>query len=508
MSPKTPDAQVGREGRSARVLLADRDAAPEQIGRVLSDPPCELHVARDAVALRAALDAEPELVMLDVHGLEADGVELIEEIRARCPDSEVIVMTGDASIDSAVACMRAGAYDYLTKPLLDAARLRAAVARALERRRLRLQARPPRAAADPAADARGACPRLALAQIVCNSPAMARVVRLIRDLSHNHSNVLIEAPSGAGKELVARAIHETSERAAGPFVPVDCGALPEGIVEGELFGYERGAFTGAHRAVPGLFRSAHGGTLFLDEIGELPLALQAKLLRAIQQREVRPLGTAEPIAVDVRIVAATNRDLAAEVQAGRFRADLFYRLRVVSISIPPLRERREDIPALVGRFLARRAHDARVRGIEPEALEALLHHSWEGNVRELENTLEAAIALAPGPQLTLRDLRLGGGGAWRAPAPRDIPLALDAYEAACLGEVLRRAGGDVARAARILGIGRSTLYRKMARHGLASPPKAGAQRGEAASPPKAGAQRGEAASPPKAGAQRGEAERR
>jgi two-component system response regulator AtoC len=463
MPPKTPDARLGHEGNCARVLLADREPLLEDLGRALGDPPYEVRLAPDAAALRAGLEAEPELVVLDPQRLGAAGADLVAEIRARCPESEVIVMTGDASIDAAVACMRAGACDYLPKPLADAARLRAALERASARRHLRLLAQ---LAGPTGAEGRGTAPGLALAQIVAHSPVMARVVRLIRDLAPNQSNVLIEGPSGAGKELVARALHETSPRAGGPFVPVDCGALAEGIVEGELFGYERGAFTGAHRAAPGLFRSAHGGTLFLDEIGELPLALQAKLLRALQQREVRPLGSAEAVPVDVRIVAATNRDLAAAVQAGQFRADLFYRLRVVSIQVPPLRERREDIPALVGRFLARRAHETRVRGLEPEALEVLLAHPWAGNVRELENTLEAALALAPGPHLTPRDLRLGAGAPPRAPAPQDIPLALEAYEAACLREVLRRAGGDVARAAQILGIGRSTLYRKMARHGL------------------------------------------
>jgi transcriptional regulator with PAS, ATPase and Fis domain len=294
---------------------------------------------------------------------------------------------------------------------------------------------------------------------------MRRLVQTVRALSDSDSNVLIEAESGTGKELLARAIHDTSPRAAGPFVPVDCGALPEGIAEGELFGHERGAFTGAHRASPGLFRSANGGTLFLDEVGELSLVLQAKLLRALQQREVRPLGATAALAVDVRIVAATNRDLAADVRSGRFRADLFYRLRVVALSIPPLRERPEDIPALASRFLALASRGGRIQGFEPEVLEALAAHPWDGNVRELQNAIEAAAALARGPLIGLADLRLGDARPSR-PAPRDLPLALSAWEAACLREVMSHAGGDVRRAARILGIGRSTLYRKLSQHGL------------------------------------------
>jgi transcriptional regulator with PAS, ATPase and Fis domain len=302
--------------------------------------------------------------------------------------------------------------------------------------------------------------------VIAQSPAMKRVLQTVRDLSQNESNVLIEAESGTGKELIARAIHETSPRGAGAFVPVDCGALPEGIIEGELFGYMRGAFTGALRDSTGLFRSAHGGTLFLDEIGELPISLQAKLLRVIQEREVRPLGAAAAEPVDVRIIAATNRDLAAEVRANRFRADLFYRLRVVSIHLPPLRDRPEDVAVLASHFVERAAAGTRVLGLEPEALERLIAHRWEGNVRELENTIEAAIALAQGTRVTVADLRMGGFSAPRAAAPEGIDLSLAAFERACLEEALRRSQGDVRAAANLLGIGRSTFYRKLLKPGL------------------------------------------
>jgi transcriptional regulator with PAS, ATPase and Fis domain len=297
---------------------------------------------------------------------------------------------------------------------------------------------------------------------------MRRVVALVRGLARNESSVLIQAESGTGKELVARAIHETSPRAAGPFVPVDCGALPDAIFEAELYGYERGAFTGAVRAAPGLFRAAQGGTLFLDEVGELPLLLQSKILRALQEREVRPLGAAETVPVDVRIVAATNRDLEAEVRAGRFRMDLFYRLRVVEIYLPPLRERREDIPLLAANLLARQAGNPNVREIEPAALAELCLRPWPGNVRELANTLEAAAALARGPALTPVDLRAptGAASAWPVTTPQGIELSLVAYERACIEETLRRLEGDVREAARVLGLGRSTLYRKLRTLGL------------------------------------------
>ncbi|MBW2282576.1 MAG: sigma 54-interacting transcriptional regulator, partial [Deltaproteobacteria bacterium] len=298
------------------------------------------------------------------------------------------------------------------------------------------------------------------------SAVMRRLMRKVADLSRNESTVLIEAESGTGKELIARAIHRTSPRRDGAFVPVDCGALPEGIAEGELFGYERGAFTGAVRASEGLFRSAQGGTLFLDEIGELSPRLQSKLLRAIQEREIRPLGATAAQHIDVRIVAATNRDLQAEVRAGAFRADLFYRLRVVSLALPPLRDRPEDIPVLAASFLARYAEEGGPAGLEPEALEVLIGHPWEGNVRELENCIEAAAALAHGPRLTVADLGLGPAAARRVNRPAGIDLSLGAYERACLEDALEQAGSDVRRAARLLGIGRSTLYRKLRAHGL------------------------------------------
>jgi DNA-binding NtrC family response regulator len=355
--------------------------------------------------------------------------------------------------------MRLGAFDYLEKPFQDRNRVVHTLRSALERRALRVRNRELEVELGQ---------RSALDGIMGRSAPMRRVLQMVRDLSNNESNVLIEGESGTGKELIARAIHETSLRSRGPFVPVDCGALPEGIVEGELFGYERGAFTGAGRAAPGLFRTARGGTLFLDEIGELPLLMQTKLLRAIQEREVRPLGSNSPVPVDVRVIAATNRSLAEEVRAKRFRMDLYYRLCVVLIALPPLRERPEDIALLASHFVERHGRRSSVRGIEPEALEALLGHTWQGNVRELENRIEAAVALARGPRLTLDDLGLSPR---QTPPPTverpsGIPLSLDAYERAAIERALGEAQADVQSAADLLGIGRSTLYRKMKRLGL------------------------------------------
>jgi two-component system response regulator HydG len=405
------------------------------------------------------LENGPEVVLLDLRLGEVSGAELLEDIRVRNPDTEVVIMTGYASIDSAVQCMRAGAFDYLSKPFDDPHRVVQTLRRAREHRALRVRNR----------ELEGELGRRSVLEaIVGQGAAMRRVLQVVLDLSGSESNVLIEAESGTGKELVARAIHETSPRSAGPFVPVDCGALPEGIVDNELFGHERGAFTGANRSSAGLFRAANGGTLFLDEVGELPLAAQAKLLRAIQEREIRPLGSTQAVPVDVRIIAATNRNLEDDVGGGRFRADLYYRLRVISIELPPLRERPEDIPVLAAHFIERYGERKGIAGLHPAALEALLTQPWPGNVRELENRIEAGVALSRGPYLSLQDLAMGGQPADPRPGtrPDGIPLSLRSYERACLEEVLRRADGSVRRAAELLGIGRSTLYGKLREHGL------------------------------------------
>ena len=453
MPPDSPSDSCASAG--SRVLVADDEPAIVRgLRRQLERGGYAVLEAGDVGLVRAQLAQEPEVVLLDLRLGQASGLELLGELRERRPDTEIIVMTGYASIDSVVACMRAGAFDYLEKPFADPRRVVQTLERALARRRLRVRNR----------ELEGELGRRsALERVVAQSASMRRVLQTVRDLASNESNVLIEAESGTGKELLARAIHETSPRSGGPFVPVDCGALPEGMIEGELFGYLRGAFTGAVRDSEGLFRAAQRGTLFLDEVGELALGLQAKLLRAIQEREVRPLGAVDAQPIDVRLIAATNRDLAAEVRAGRFRADLFYRLRVVALALPPLRERPEDVPVLASHFVERAARGTKVIGLEPEALERLIAHRWEGNVRELENTIEAAVALAQGPRITAADLRMSSFDEPRAQLPGGLPLTLEAYERACLEEALRRCEGDVRAAARLLGIGRSTFYRKLGR---------------------------------------------
>jgi len=474
--PKSAAAQSSKAARSEPapgfvLVVDDEPLMLRALGRILREDGHRLVLAESPDAAEPALaDPDLDVALLDVMLGATNGLDLLDRIKSERPEVECLVMTGHASIESAVRCMRRGAFDYLAKPFDDVHRVRTTVQKALERRRLvrrnreleeRLEghARPP--------------------ELIGHAPAMRRLVRTIESLRHNESHVLIQGESGTGKELVARAIHQTSRRRDGSFVPVDCGALPESIIESELFGHEKGAFTGAVGA-QGLFRMAHGGTLFLDEIGELPLAMQAKLLRALQQKEVRPVGGTTAVPVDLRVVSATHRDLQAMVDTHRFRMDLFYRLNVVRIEIPPLRERMEDVPLLVQHFLdEKRRTGSPVEGVADDALERLFEHDWPGNVRELENVLESALALARGPWLRAADLPMGRNRR-ASPLPQAVsaaedaklvalPLTLDAYEKSALERALREAGGNATEAARKLGIGRSTFYRKLGKHGLRVP---------------------------------------
>jgi two-component system response regulator HydG len=458
----SPVASLGEERPAAAGIVLVVDDEPsmlEAVRRILRGEGHQVLLAGSWGDARPVLTrSDLDVVLLDLRLGDARGLDALDELRRTRPDVEVVVMTGHASVESAVGCMRRGAFDYLAKPFDDVHRVRATVGRALERRALVFRNR----ALEDALRGRAGLPEL-----VGHSPVMRALERLVQSLRHNESNVLIQGESGTGKELVARAIHATSPRCAQAFVPVDCGALPASIIESELFGHERGAFTGAVGA-PGLFRVAHRGTLFLDEVGEIPLAVQAKLLRALQEREVRPVGASESVAVDLRVIAATNRDLAAMVAEGGFRADLYYRLNVVRVEIPPLRSRRQDVVPLAQHFLEKhRGSHSPVTGVEPEALETLMRCDWPGNVRELENVIESALALAPGPRLRVADLpRVAPDAAAERSRDAGLPLSLEAYERSALERALAETQGDVSRAARRLGIGRSTLYRKLARYGI------------------------------------------
>jgi len=462
-SPGSADRHHSPPDEAGFVLLVDDEVLLlRSLKRVLERGGFEVALAASVAEAEPYLtDPRLDAVLVDLLLGPVSGLQLLEQIKSMRPEIEVIVMTGHGSIESAVGCIRRGAFDYLEKPFDDVHRIQTTVRKAIERRSLVRRNRQ----LEDELRARSSIP-----QLVGKSPAMRALASKIHSLRHNESHVLIQGESGTGKELVAYAIHSSSPRASGDFVPVDCGALPETIIESELFGHEKGAFTGAIGS-PGLFRIANRGTLFLDEIGEIPPHVQAKLLRALQHKEIRPLGAASSVPVDIRVVSATHRDLATMVAEGGFRTDLFYRLNVVRIVIPPLRERREDIPLLVHHFLRKHADEnSRIEGIDERALELLIASDWPGNVRELENSIESAMALAPGPRLRVSDLAINRPAcrSTSVPVPANLPISLDAYERCALERALTECAGDVSAAARILGVGRSTLYRKLAKHDISA----------------------------------------
>jgi two-component system response regulator HydG len=418
-------------------------------------------------ALAAIREKPRDLVLTDVRMAGMDGIEVLRAVKEYNPAMPVLIMTAYSSVETAVTALKNGAYDYLIKPL-DMDVLRLTMDRALDHLRLRTENRAlkERLAEGFQSD-----------EIIGQSPAMKELLDMAALAAPTEATVLVTGESGTGKELVARAIHLNSPRKNGPLITVNCAALAETLLESELFGHEKGAFTGADRRREGRFMAADKGTIFLDEIGEISPATQAKLLRVIQEREVERVGGDRPIGVDVRILAATNRDLKAEVEAGRFREDLYYRLNVLVLAVPPLRERREDIPLLAAHFLGRFAKKNRksVKGFSPGAMEALLHHPWPGNVRELENAVERGVILAVGDYLTERELPPGV-----AAAVPDMPpgvgrighdpadLAgqpLEDIEQRAILATLKETGGNKSEAARVLGITRATLHKKLKKYG-------------------------------------------
>ena len=404
-----------------------------------------------------------DLVLADLRMPSAGGMALLERVKQAHPQVEVILMTGYGSVETAVEAIKRGAYDYLAKPF-HVDDLRAKLQHALtaleltqENRILREQARG----------------QPGFGGLIGTSPKMQRLYKLILKVSQGRHPVLILGESGTGKELVARSLHFLGPLKEKPFVPVDCAGLVPTLIESELFGYVKGAFTGALRSKTGLMEMAHGGTLFLDEIAELPPDLQGKLLRALQEKEIKPVGGTERIAVDLRVVAATNRDLDPAMREGRFRKDLYYRLNVVTLKLPPLRERKSDIPLLVHYFLERFSDAARpVHGISEEALARLMSYDWPGNVRELENVIERALALGAGSVVHTVDLpsNLQAPPAAAAPGttPREGILPLRELEKRAIHQAVEELGGDKLLAARLLGIGKTTLYRKLKEYELES----------------------------------------
>jgi DNA-binding NtrC family response regulator len=459
--------RVGRGGEMAershpsRVLVVDDEAyVARVIARLAESFGHEVAVA-DSVegALARFEESAFDVVLTDLRLGQQDGLALLRELQARAPAVPVIVITGQATIDTAMEAIRFGAYDYLVKPI-ERKLIGELLRRAIERKRLTESAG--RETADES-------PAFPLANIAGNSPAMIEVYKTVARVAGGRGSVLILGESGTGKELVARALHSQSSRSSWRFVPVNVSAIPEGLLESELFGHVRGAFTGATGARRGLFEEAHKGTLFLDEIGDLSPMLQAKLLRVIQERSFKPVGGNEEVKVDVRIVAATHRDLEDMVRKGTFREDLYFRVNVVSIVLPALRERVQDIPVLVEHFLRKVEQQARSPAphFTAEALTVLAAYSWPGNVRELENVIERAVLLSRGGEITRDSLPphvLQG-----APRPSSYFPTVDELVDRHVQQALHLAGGNRTEAARLLGISRRTLQRMEARKRLVAP---------------------------------------
>ncbi len=445
---------------SGAILVVDDDAVARQLlADALRKDGYDVEIAAggaDAIALGGT--RRFDVVLTDIRMGEVDGLAVLREFRQRSPETAIVLLTAFGSMDGAIEGIKQGAYDYLAKPFKKE-EIRLVVRRSLEHSRLvRENAR----IREELRERQGS-------PLIGSSPAMLEVYKLVARVSAGRSTVLLEGESGTGKELVARAVHANSPRRDRPFVPVNCAALTETLLESELFGHERGAFTGAVASKRGLFETADQGTLFLDEIGDIGPALQVKLLRVIQEQEVRHVGGTASVKVDVRIVAATNRDLSQMVKDGKFREDLFYRLNVVRIVMPPLRDRREDIPMLAHHFLqqATVSGSRPVRGFVPETMALLERYHWPGNVRELENVIERTVSLAPGPLIMPDDLPETVRKSEAAPAGGDDALlSLEEVEKRHLGKVLRETGGNKVRAARILGIDRRTLYRMAERFGM------------------------------------------
>ena len=457
----------------ARILIVDDEPdMVENCARILARGGHQCFTTTDPAEAVALLESERlDLLLTDLKMPGIDGLELLRRAHDVDPALPVIVITAFATIESAVAAVKEGAFDYLPKTF-SVDQLTVAIERALRQHDLQVENQNLRAQLSEV---------FGLDNLIGNSPAMARVFELVRKAARSEANILVVGESGTGKELIARGIHANSPRANRAFIPVDCASLPENLLESELFGHEKGAFTGAVKSKPGLVELAHQGTLFLDEIAELPLGLQVKLLRALQEREIRRVGGTHQISVDVRVVSATNRNLRESVTKNQFREELYYRVNVIAIELPPLRERAGDVPLLAQAFL-KKFGQGRVTGFADDALAVLEAYPWPGNVRELQNVIERACALADGPAVERRDFpdyvlhaeplgtHTAGSGGLEASATSGLPLQeareqwMRTLESSYLRDLLERHEGNISAAAKAAGIDRKTFHRLVTKY--------------------------------------------
>lgn len=442
------------------LIVEDEELMRSILRQLLNSANYRVFTADSAeTALEIFATEEIALTLTDIKMAGMDGLELLDRIKTIDDESLVIIMTAFSSVDSAIAALRKGAYDYITKPFVNEDLLQT-VKNAIRQRELFRENRSLRRELDK---------QSGFAEIIGTSTALQTVFRLVEKVSATNANILIQGESGTGKELVARAIHRYSGRVAKPLVAINCGALPETLLESELFGHTKGAFTDAKTDKQGLFRSAEGGTLFLDEIGEISQSLQVKLLRALQEHEIMPVGAGAAVKFDARIIAATNRNLEEEVSKGAFREDLFYRLNVIEIHLPPLRERREDVPLLAKHFAARIAREQNTaeKQISKEAMSVLVNYNWQGNVRELQNAVERAFILS-NAEIDLESLppriRQSASSNFEMRDPDGLHPPLEEVERRYIMEILQTVNQDKTLAAEILGIDLSTLYRKLKRY--------------------------------------------
>ncbi|HOD35026.1 MAG TPA: sigma-54 dependent transcriptional regulator [Syntrophales bacterium] len=449
--------------RKNSILVVDDDLAHRTMLRtLLASWGYEVSEVDDGSAAVEAVHRQPfDLVLMDIRMIRLSGIEALGEIKDFNPAIPVILMTAYASVETAVEALKKGAYDYLTKPL-DFDELKLAIERAMEHSRLREENRLLRESLGLQFDRRN---------LIGRSAVMTRLLETVAQVAPSEATVLITGESGTGKEVIAGAIHYNSPRREEPFIKINCAAIPETLLESELFGHEKGAFTGAGRRREGKFRQADGGSIFLDEVSEMSLAMQVRLLRVLQEREITRVGGEEVIRVNVRVITATNRDLAAAIEAGRFRKDLFYRLNVVTLHVPPLRERKDDIPPLAEHFLKMFAEKnrKRVRGFTPQAMDRLLRYDWPGNVRELMNTVERGVVLTRSEYIDegeLTPVLLKEPGEKTLPPGEAGAVSLEALEKATILKTLDQTGGNKSEAARRLGITRRTLHQKLKKYGM------------------------------------------